>query len=307
MRLHRRQRGVAMITAMLIFALLGIVAYGLLNDTALDARRSMVLINRDQAAMIAIGAETWVQDILRIDLSETETDHLGEVWATELPGLPIEGGEVFGSVEDMQGRFNVNNLVDDRGEVDEAALEQFRRLLVALGLDPRFAGIAADWIDSDVEPQFPDGAEDPIYSSYIPPYRTANRRLADASELMAIDGMDRESFEILRPHIVALPGTTRINVNTATPAVLRSLSDTLSEGDVESLIAERQETGFSDVVASFSSLVEPEVVNQLEERSEYFQLRVSVRIDTVRITFSSLMQRTANGDVVPILRSFGSL
>ena len=57
------------------------------------------------------------------------TDHLDEIWAQELPGLPIDGGDVWGKIEDMQGRFNVNNLIDDAGEIDEDMLEQFRRLL----------------------------------------------------------------------------------------------------------------------------------------------------------------------------------
>jgi general secretion pathway protein K len=59
---------------------------------------------------------------------DSQTDHLAEIWATELPGLPIEGGgEVFGSIVDLQGRFNINNLVDQAGEADEASLDQFRR------------------------------------------------------------------------------------------------------------------------------------------------------------------------------------
>ena len=59
------------------------------------------------------------------------------------PGDSIQG-EIYGEIEDLQGRFNINNLVDAQGEVDQPSLEQFQRLLLALGLDPRFAGIAAD-------------------------------------------------------------------------------------------------------------------------------------------------------------------
>lgn len=301
-----RQRGVALITAMLITALVSSVALGLAWDSALDVRRTMVLLHRDQAAHVAMGAESWVQSILTQDLQDSETDHLGEVWATELPGLPIEGGEVFGRIEDLQGRFNVNNLVDG-AEIDEEALDQFRRLLEALGIDPRIAGITADWLDPDQDASFPDGAEDALYSTRIPPYRTADRPIADVSELAAIEGMDKQTFDILEPHITALPGRTRINVNTATPAVLQSLSESISPGDVERLVQERASLGFTDVVNTFSSLVEPEVLNELEETSEYFQLKVSVRIDTVRVTYSTTFQRGPRGDVVPILRSFGSI
>ncbi len=307
MRQESNERGVALITAMLITALATMLAANLAWDNALDVRRTMVLLNRDQAIQVALGAESWVIGILRQDLEDSETDHLGEIWAAELPGLPIEGGEVFGAVTDLQGRFNINNLVDERGSVVQESLEQFQRLLNSLGLDPRFAGIAADWLDNDVDPAFPDGAEDSIYTGMIPPYRTANQTLSSISELAALEGMDKVTFDVLESHLTALPGRTDINVNTATAAVLQSLGENISVADVERLIEERGSGGFADLEASFSSLVTPDVINDLEESTRYFQLKVVVRIDTVRITLVSLLQRGPRGDVTPILRSLGTV
>lgn len=301
-----RDRGVALITAMLIAALATIVAANLAWDNALDVRRTMVLLNRDQAMQVALGAESWIINILHQDLENSETDHLGEIWATNLPGLPLENGEVFGVVEDLQGRFNVNNLVDQNGAIDQEALEQFQRLLDALGLDRRLAGIAADWIDSDIEASFPDGAEDAIYSSMFPPYRTANQPLSSVSEFAALEGMDKQTFNILKPHIAALPGRTAINANTATPAVLQSLDENMTVADVEGLIAERESAGFGDIEASFLSLVTPDVLNSLTDSTRFFQLKVVVQIDTVRVTLYSVLQRGPQGSVTPILRSFGS-
>lgn len=303
----RRNRGVALITAMLITAMATMVAANLAWDNALDVRRTTVLLNRDQAIQVALGAESWVVNILHQDLEESQTDHLGEIWAADLPGLPIDGGEVFGAITDLQGRFNINNLVNNNGVVDEDSLEQFRRLLNALGLDPRFAGIAADWLDNDVDAAFPDGAEDAIYTGMIPPYRTANQTLSSVSELAALEGMDKVTFDTLEPHITALPGRTNINVNTATPAVLQSLDENLTAADVESLIAERETGGFADIQTSFSSLVTPDVINRLEDSTQFFQLKVVVRIDTVRITLVSVLQRGPRGDVAPILRSLGTV
>ncbi|TDJ34895.1 MAG: general secretion pathway protein GspK [Gammaproteobacteria bacterium] len=307
MRKQRKDRGVALITAMLITALATMVAANLAWDNALDVRRTMVLLNRDQALQVALGAESWVISILRQDLEDSQTDHLGEIWASELPGLPIEGGEVFGAVTDLQGRFNINNLIDENGVVDEESLQQFRRLLLAIGLDPRFAGIAADWLDSDSDALFPDGAEDSIYTGMIPPYRTANQSLSSVSELAALDGMDKLTFNALKPHITALPGRTKINVNTATAAVLQSLDENMTLADVENLIAERESGGFTEIQNSFSSLVTPDVINKLEDSTQYFQLKVVVRIDTVRFTLNSVLQRGPRGDVTPILRSLGTL
>ena len=304
--IRARRRGVAMITAMMITALAAIVAVNLAWDNALDVRRTMMLLTRDQAIQVALGAESWVATILSQDLEDSETDHLGEIWATTLPGLPIDGGEVFGVIEDLQGRFNVNNLIDENGEVEPQSLEQFQRLLNALGIDPRFAGLAVDWLDTDVNASFPDGAEDGIYTSMFPPYRSPNQLLTSISEFAALEGMDKQTFDILRPHITALPGRTDINVNTATVAVLQALDENMTIADVESLIAERDSGGFSDVATAFSSLVTPVVLDTLTESTHYFQLKVIVRIGTVRITLYSLLLRGARGNVTPILRSFGT-
>ncbi len=311
MKPRRREAGVALITALLIVALLGSLAATLTWDNGLDVRRTMTMLYHDEGAQAAYGAESWVLSLLRDDLADSDTDHLGEFWAQELPVLPIESdtiqGVLFGEITDLQGRFNVNNLVDANGAINESAVEQFQRLLNVLELDPRLAGIAADWIDADQEPNFPDGAEDSIYTGNVPPYRAPNHPISTVYDLAGIDGMDKVTLDTLVPHIAALPGGTDINVNTATPAVLQSLDENMSPGTVSGLIEERAEQGFADVEQSFSTVVSADVLDDIGETSNYFQLRVVVQIATVRVTFFSILQRADSGDVVPILRSFGTL
>ena len=309
----KRSRGVALITAMLITALTGSLAAGLVWNNALDVRRTMTLLFHEQGLQIALGAESWIRNILRDDSIDSQTDHLGELWASELPGLPVDNdsvqGAVTGKIEDLQGRFNVNNLVTQDGEVDQPVLEQFRRLLIILEIDPRFAGLTADWIDADEDAGFPDGAEDSIYTSLTPPYRTFNRPLVNVTELAALEGMDKVSFDRLLPHITALPARTSINVNTATAAVLQSLDASMDLNTVESLLSQREESGFADVKATFGSFVTDQaILGQLEGSSEYFQLKAVVQIDTVRVIYYSILLRAPNGGpVTTILRSLGTI
>ena len=306
----RRQRGVALITAILIMSLITTLTFSLEWDNSLDLRRTYVAMYREEAIQAALGAESWVLGIMRQDMEDSETDHLGEIWASELPVLPLgaEGdsiqGEIYGQIQDLQGRFNVNNLIDQQGEVDQASLEQFQRLLASLGIDVRFAGVAADWIDANRDASFPDGAEDSMYTGMVPPYRTANQILSSTSELAALEGMNKAIFDTLSPHIVALPGRTAINVNTATGPVLQSLDEEISVGDVEGMLAERQEAGFADIDNAFAQW--PDLTGRITDTSDYFQLKVIVRVDTVRITHFSLLERGPQGDVTPILRSLGT-
>lgn len=306
-----RRRGVALITAMLITALAGSVAAGLSWDNALDVRRTMVMLYRDQAIQVAVGSEGWVRSILSDDLANSPSDHLGEIWATEIPALPIDTeavqGEIFGKIEDLQGRFNINNLLDGNGEVDQPSFAQFERLLTALGLDVRLAGVTADWLDADQTENIPDGAEDPLYSGLTPSYRTANQRIANVTELAALDGMDRASFEILLPHVSALPERTPINVNTATSAVLQSLGPNIRESDAEGLIALREDGGFVDYAGVFAPLVDPDLQQWISESTSYFQLKAVVQVDTVRISLFTLLYRDQNSpDVIPLRRSLGT-
>jgi general secretion pathway protein K len=297
---------------MLITALAGSVAAGLSWDNALDVRRTMVMLYRDQAIQVAVGSEGWVRTILRDDQASSTNDHLGEIWATEIPALPLDTeavqGEIYGQIQDLQGRFNINNLLDSKGEIDQPSFEQYERLLEALALDARLAGITADWLDADQTERIPDGAEDPLYSGLTPSYRTANQRISNITELAALDGMDRDSFEILLPHVTALPERTPINVNTATLAVLQSLGPNIRETDAEGLIALREDGGFVDYAGVFAPLVDAGLQNWISETSSYFQLKAVVQIDTVRISLFTVLHRDPNSpDVTPILRSLGTI
>ena len=307
-----RYRGVALITALLITALVGSVAAGMSWDNALDVRRTMVMLYRDQAIQVAVGSEGWVQSILKDDATNTESDHLGEIWATDIPPLPIDSeavqGQIYGKIEDLQGRFNINNLIDENGKVDQPSFEQFERLLTALGLDTRLAGVAVDWLDEDQIETIPFGAEDPLYTGMTPSYRAANQRITTVTELAALEGMDRDSFQKLLPHVTALPERTPVNVNTATLAVLQSLGPNITVGDAEGLIALREGQGFVDFAGVFAPLVDPGLQQWISESTSYFQLKAVVQIDTVRISLFTVLHRDSGGsDVTAILRSLGTI
>ena len=306
-----RLRGVALITAMLITALAGSLAATLAWDNALDVRRTMVSLYRDQAIQVAIGSEGWVRSILREDAVQSQNDHLEEIWATDIPALPIDSeavqGQIFGKIEDLQGRFNVNNLVDSSGEPDPVVLAQFERLLLVLELDPIIAQTTMDWLDPNQDETIPGGAEDPMYSALIPPYRTADQAISNVTELAAINGMDSVSFEILLPHVIALPRGTSINVNTATVPVLQSLGESLDFSVAEGLLEQRV-GGFVDYSTVFDTLVDQDMIPWLAESSQYFQLLAVVQIDTVRVSLFTVLYRDPNrGDVAPIFRKLGTI
>jgi general secretion pathway protein K len=239
-----RQGGVALITALLVVALATVAAVAMATRQQLDIHRTGNLLHGEQAYAYALGAESWARVVLARDLKDTQIDTLQEDWAIRPPVSLVEGGSVVGRILDMQGRFNVNNLVDSAGEADEGAVESYKRLLNTLDLEEALADPLVDWIDKDISERFPDGAEDQHYLLLKVPYRVANRRLADISELRLVKGYEPDIVAKLRPHVVALPEATAINVNTATAEVLTSLAEGLALSDAESLVEARDDAVF---------------------------------------------------------------
>ncbi len=304
----QQQRGVAVLTAMVVVTLGTMIAVNMMWTATVDQRRAAAGLAADQGLMYLQGAEAWAGDILRQDQVESpQSDHLGEQWALELPPLPVDGGAIGGRLEDLQGRFNLNNLVTPQGEVDVIAQRQFERLLASLGLDASVAGAVIDWLDANGDASFPGGAEDGAYASATPPYRTPDGPITSPSELTAMTGFDADSFQVLLPYVTTLPSGTLLNVNTASAPVLASLSDDIDLALAASLVEQRGGAEFADIDATFGNLVDPDVRGRMAGTSRYFLLTATVVLGTHQLTLYSLLERDPSGLVGAIFRSLGVL
>ncbi len=307
---RRRQPGVALLTALLVTAIAAIVAATMASRQHLDIRRTQNVVQFDQAYLFALGVESWAKEILARDRRDNNVDHPGEVWATILPPIDVEGAMVSGWIEDQQGRFNLNNLVDAAGAPVALQVERFRRLLRVLGINEGLADAVIDWIDPDAEVRFPDGAEDPAYLEMEPPYRPANSPMVHPSELLLVDGITPEIFATLLPHICTLPEQSAVNVNTATIPVLMSLAADLSESQAEQLVADRDNEGYQTVE---EFLAHPALMQGLTDvtgiavSSIYFMANSNVRYERNEVILHSLLRRGMDGRTNAIMRSQGTL
>jgi len=304
-----RQRGVALITAMLVVALAATAAVAMVSRQQYDIRRTGNLLQAEQAYLYVQGVDDWAAQILRRDRQDNAVDYLGEEWATILPPIPVDGGSVGGAIKDRQGCFNLNDLVVN-GVADKTAMERFRRLLAALSLDPELATVAADWLDKDIEPIFPGGVEDDKYLQLNRPYRTANAPFVSVTELRLLQGVDKEVYATLVPHVCALPTQVPINVNTATAPVLMSLANGITEADAETLIEGRGDKGYTTVgdFQKSNALAGRNVpANLVGVQSEYFVVTSQVTFGRITVSFQSMMQRSATGETRILRRAQGTL
>lgn len=302
------QRGVALITVLLVVALASLTATSLASLTQFGLRRSGLLQQEQQARLYLHGAEQWVAQILDRDRSDGPIDHFDENWAQTLPPLPVEGGRVIGRLSDLQGRLNLNGLIVD-GVVHEARLALLERLLDRLGLDRGIAAAIVDWIDTDREPRFPDGAEDSDYLGRDPGYLAANRPLASVSELRLIRGVDGAALSRLAPLVSALPRPTAVNVNTAPVELLAVLLPGLDPADAARLDQARRERPFASVDEFLAStgLTDPDPpTDLLGTGSAFFLLEAEAEIGEAGARLHSLLYRADSGTTRSLMRSYGA-
>lgn len=303
-----RQRGVAIITALLIVAIATTVSVTISTRLQLDVRRTGNIIAGDQAYLYTLAAESWSQRILKDDRKENEIDHLGENWAIELPPLPVEGGYIQGKLTDLQSCFNINSLLGADADTT-LARTRLERLLVNLKIDKANTQAIIDWLDDDLQTTIPDGAEDVYYMNLERPYRTANAPMQSSSELRLIKGFeDPELYATVLPHVCAFGVKAPININTASAEVLRSLADGISDSDIEKIIEQRNDTAFKTIneFTSFNNLNKKITSTEsLSVDTEYFMLQTESTIGQVRVITYSIIHRTSDGNTTVIARSQG--
>jgi general secretion pathway protein K len=305
---YTSQRGVAIITALLIVAIATTISINISTRLQLDVRRTANLLTADQAWQYTLAAESWSRRILEQDRKDNSIDDYSENWAIELPPLPVEGGWIRGKLTDLQACFNLDTLVQGNA-VSALAVERFRRLLSNLDLRPELADAVIDWLDADVNTTIPDGAEDGYYMNLEQPYRSANSAMLSPSELRLIKGFeDPAVYNRLLPHVCAFGVATPININTATAEVLRSLSNKLTDSDAAAIIEQRTQTAFTDVndFLSFNNLKTIiDKPDNLSVNSDYFMLESESKIGQVQVRMYSVIYRDNTGHTTVLARTQG--
>jgi general secretion pathway protein K len=340
---RRQQQGVALIIALILVALATILATKLSFDGWLERRRTLGVLAAEQAVHFGLGAEALAADVLGQAPSGTQQVTLNQPWAQPTQPLPLtppddpEGepiGSLQGALEDMQGRFNLNNLarvattpagtsppIGAAGtQFDPEPLEQFKRLLKSVGLEDKWAGIARDWITATDIPSSPDGAKDSIYTSQSPPYRTGMYPMMSASELMNLPGFGADRYRKIAPYVTALPGdTVKINVCTAPALVLESVANNLNgewSRSPDLLVSERK-SGCFPTLSAFGAIVKGadskvlDLTKLVDDKSIFFRLTTRVNLGTTEFTLYSLLKAGGGiggggGKVTPLLRTFGT-
>lgn len=304
----RSERGVALLTAVLVVALAAVLIAATLDRGESALARTRNLQRAEQGWELMRGMEAWAGAVLMQDLEAAPgVDSREDAWAQDLPPLDLPEARIRGRLRELNGCFNLNSLHHD-GNDDGLAQARFERLLRALKLDPAIAAQVMDWIDADGSPRA-RGAEDSALLAARPAMRAANQPFVHVSELRLLPAMSREAHAVLAPEVCVRPADSPINLNFASPALWMSLADGITPSLAERLAREGR--------ARYES---PEAVTQELEQSglagvplngygvgsDWFVLEVSIMVDGIVFLYSSQLQRRGDG-VHVIARSRGRL
>jgi len=301
-----RQRGAAILTAMLTVVLVATLAAGALWQQWRGIEVEAAERSRTQMAWILTGALDWARLILREDARQGGADYLAEPWAVPLEQARLstflafdrsdalaadEASDAFlsGRILDLQSRLNITNLVQD-GKVHEPSRLAFERLFKLLNLPaPELRAFTAQLLlAQDKTPQ----ANAPLWPQDI--------------DQLAWVGLSARSLAVLRPFITLLPMATTVNLNTASAEVIYASVESFELADAHKLVASRQAAHFATLEDARKAVGKPSTLNDAQHtyKTDFFEVRGNLQVDQTTAQEISVVRRDGPG-VKTLLRQRG--
>lgn len=288
----RTCKGAALITALLIVALIVTTVGTMFMWQRLSLRRTQLIINADQSFLYAQGVEQWAMGVLKGDIKEGSLIN----WPKVLPPTPVQGGTISGEIIDLQSRYNINRLINGTHE------DQFSRLLKVIDNDvtdllaQEIENAIAVWISSEdgMDKELNDYVT--LYEERTPPYKMAHRLMVSPTELRMVNNVTDKRYQLLLPYITTLPKIRLpININTVSPEVLMVYGEEMTLEDARSLTDLRNSLGGFQTIEDFLEVLPPDTYNLKEKDlttvSEYFLCRADVKLGKQHFILYSLLKR----------------
>ncbi len=243
------QRGVALLTILLLVVSITVVAGAMLASQKIAIRRSGLLFDQNQLLQDINAGQQLAVTLIRADAKLNDTDRMQDIWAQPIPPYTLGGHSIGIELRDEGSRFNINNLYHN-GAVDTAALAVFQRLLTQLNLEPDIAIAVLDYQDADSEVYQDGGDESVVYaqqSSRSMDKALPNQTLLSIDQLAEVKGVNAEVLAALRPYITVVPYYLPININTTSPVLLAALVEGATSQQMQSIVDLRAKQAFGSI------------------------------------------------------------
>ncbi len=288
-----RQRGAAILLAMLTVVLVATLASGALWQQWRAVEVESAERARAQSSWVLGGALDWARLILSEDGRKGGSDHLGEPWAIPLEQARLStflaadrsdalvadastNAFLSGQISDLQARLNVRNLVQDDGKVHAPTLRVWERLFSQLGLQRS----QLDTLVTQLTRAQSASADGPLWPQ--------------DPEQLAWLGLDATTVSRLSPYVTVLPERTPVNLNTASATVLSACLDGLTPSDAQRLLQVRRlkPWGSLDEVKTAARLPSLALdAQRMGLSTRFFALQGALQIEGKTVQEYSVVQR----------------
>ena len=283
-----KQRGMAIISALLITAVVAVIAAGMLTRQSVFTRSLEAEQARVQGSALLLGGLEVSRQLLRDARAQDVLTRLDQPWAR--PIRTAQDGEFEGRLEDLQGKFNLRNLVV-REQVDLGQMRSFERLCAMIGVDARLAQRISQRVIAGY-PRKPVASASGLPGPALPATQPMLRSL---DQLRGIEGLDEPLLARLEQYVSIIPVTTWVNSNTASAEVLAAVVPGLSLAQASQLVAGRDRGQWFINRGDFVNRVQlPKLnVDELDVgiTSEWFLLHGQSRRNQRRVQLDALLYR----------------
>lgn len=283
------QQGTAIVVALFVTALVAAMSVAMLLHLRTDTRRTELMLNHIRATLLTEGSVAWARETLRNHLKREQPGRITDPTPIDSPVDHMQGATIKATIEDAEGRLNLNNLTDPDFQV------VFLRLLQ--GVYPTLTEAQAKQLEEAVIDWITPGLQntpfDQYYAKRHPPMQAPHRPMASVSELRMVKGMNAALYSALLPTVFALPHKTRININNAPLELLMVLSPKMTREQALRFIQTRKHSPLTDLSGN-TPLLQDSLINKkiLSVQSQYFLVKSEVVTGDQREVVYTLLQRT---------------
>ncbi|MGX0890002.1 general secretion pathway protein K [Pseudomonas sp. ADAK2 TE3594] len=305
-----KQRGMAIISALLIAAVVAVIAGGMLTRQTVFTRSLEAEQLRVQGAWVLHGGIEISRHLLWDARRRDPLTRLDQPWAQPLVMAPDDGRDLpfEGRLEDEQGKFNLRNLVANE-RIDEEQRVNFQRLCQLIGVN----GALSQRIIQRVIASYPrllnpeladkappksgfDSGRDTSPNAARKPQLPSRPMLRSLDDLRSVEGMNDALLAKITPYLTILPANTWLNGNTASAPVLAAYVPGLSIERAQALVTERDGGQWFINRGDFVNRLRMPNLELATVKvgitSDWFRLRGKARNDQRRVSLDALLHRS---------------
>ena len=322
--MHSKDKGVVLISILLIVLLLSSVAVLFGNKYFLSLKRAQYIEFQTLSLNIFRNMESLAQDKIEKELRFNSNKLTIDNPIINEPMLfNLNGADIVGKISDYGNCFNINSIVtlnDSNYVENKNASAAFRKILSLNEIDNNIIeeviDQTIDWIDKDANPRA-YGLEDYYYSGplHSPREYTGMRLMVSIDELKSIPAVKQIDWNIFKNYFCAIPVLNELSLNINTldledAYLLSSIFSNLTLKDAEYILDNIPKSGFDDLnnfIRSFPDLDLELAYGNIGVTSNIFELNSELNFNEFASNSKSIIIYEGNNNGFIISRIYNGI